>query len=136
NADSLDKPQCREALDDIERRIIAIKSATDADQAFEHARDYIVARWAEEDDSADVRGIRTNYIRKENPMENFSLCRALAAQFDPTVARDAGSEIEIMTDMAKRLGKRSGNRMCIPEGIIFERAVTKGGTGGNLIPTM
>lgn len=67
----------------------------------------------------------------------FSLCRALAMQFDPAAARRGGPELEIMQQAARQAGKRNGGDvLTLPEGALFTRAVTKGTTGGNLVGTL
>ena len=70
---------------------------------------------------------------------SYRLCRAIAAQV-PELARsvDAGREIEISQELARRSGK-TADGLLAPTEVFEERVVTStapvGGPGGNVIPT-
>ncbi len=67
----------------------------------------------------------------DNIAKKYSLQRAIAAHLDPSIARDAGLELEISQDIKQR-NRSNKEGICIP-GELFYRSVTKGGSGGNLI---
>lgn len=120
----------------VREAITSAKSEADADACENALRDAALT-FAEERSRANQpsMGIHdySNQSRESDPMENFSLCRAIAMQFDPGASAAGGPEVEIMRDVASRSGKRSAAKGLIPESAIFTRAVTKGTTGGNLI---
>lgn len=133
----------RENLSEVQTRMMTVKTDEDAEKCLDLIRDISITFWAGDDnDEQEIRGIRTAdpysnqsiITSRGNAMETqFSLCRAIAMQFDPAAARTGGPELEIMQDAARRSGKRANGNYTLPEAAIFTRAVTKGTTGGNLI---
>jgi HK97 family phage major capsid protein len=72
--------------------------------------------------------------RFETECRRFSLQRAIASQIDPR-ATDAGREIEIGRELARRSG-REPQGMFVPLGALVERRVaTTGGDAANLVAT-
>ncbi|RKZ05668.1 phage major capsid protein [bacterium] len=132
----LESEPYKEAISGVQQRMMAVNSDSDAQSCEDLIRstgcDYFASQ-----DSGDIFGINPHIhnFTESNPMEEFSLCRALALTFDPDTARVGGPELQIMKDTAKRLGKRPGERHTMPEEALFQRAVTKGGSGANLIET-
>lgn len=134
-------PEAREHFgkdfETLQQRIMAVRSEADAlecDGLLDNLMNRDIER--EDEDSQICGRNHSASARRSGTMEHeFSLCRALAMQFDPEAARAGGPELEIMQDVARRSGKRS-SKYTLPESAIFTRAVTKGTTGGNLIGTM
>jgi HK97 family phage major capsid protein/HK97 family phage prohead protease len=131
-------------LADIQQQIMDAKTEGDLESCRELIRRTAFDYMAAQDSNANILTIRTTdafgqpyapgiITSRGTNMENFSLCRAIAMQFDPAAARAGGPELEIMQDAARRRGTRSGEHYTLPEEALFTRAVTKGGTGGNLI---
>ena len=67
-------------------------------------------------------------------MDNYSLLRVLRGISDPRALSEAGLELEISSDMQRVLGKRSKG-VLVPFEALQQRAVTKAGSGGNLVAT-
>jgi len=67
-------------------------------------------------------------------MDNYSLLRVLRGISDPRALGEAGLELEISSDMQRVLGRRSKG-ILIPYEALQQRAVTKAGSGGNLVGT-
>jgi len=67
-------------------------------------------------------------------MDNYSLLRVLRGISDPRALGEAGLELEISSDMQRVLGRRSKG-ILIPYEALQQRAVTKAGSGGNLVAT-
>jgi len=67
-------------------------------------------------------------------MDSYSLLRVLRGISDPRALNEAGLELEISADMQRLLGRRSKG-ILIPYEALATRAVTKGGSGSNLVAT-
>lgn len=67
----------------------------------------------------------------EATCRRFSLARALAHMIAPSEA-DAGLELEVSREIAQRSGRKPEG-LWVPHAIFEERAVTSGGSGGNLV---
>lgn len=130
----IDSPKHKDALAGIRQRMQTVKSLSDQkacrDLLVDTAFDFIHSK----DTGGEIRTFRTAEPSREyKPMESFSLCRAIAMQFDPESARAGGPELDIMRDVARQTGKRDGGQYRLPDLAVFTRAVTKGTTGGNLV---
>lgn len=79
---------------------------------------------------------RSNFLSKSTPAMNqqFSLCRAIAAQFDPNAAAAAGYEREVAQEIEHRSG-RSAQGVMIPQEALFSRGFDAATEGGDLIAT-
>tara|TARA_R110002073_G_scaffold243320_1_gene405534 strand:- start:490 stop:2343 length:1854 start_codon:yes stop_codon:yes gene_type:complete len=121
-----------ELLAEAQSRIMAVKSAADAESANQALADLL------QNFQKTQRENRTPAFTPSFPGEdftmsdNFSLCRAISMTFDPNSARASGPEYGIMQDAAATRGKKLGDRYTLPEEILF-RSVTKGGSGANLV---
>lgn len=70
----------------------------------------------------------------ERDLGDYSLVRALRASIDPKYQREAGFELKVSDSLAQASGVRAKG-LLVPLDALSVRAVTKGGTGGNLVPT-
>ncbi|MCW8934245.1 MAG: phage major capsid protein [Gammaproteobacteria bacterium] len=66
--------------------------------------------------------------------KGFSIIKAVRAMVDPKALRDAGFEMEVSRDLAKKMG-RDTRGFFMPTGSPSERSLTAGGTGNNVIAT-
>jgi HK97 family phage major capsid protein/HK97 family phage prohead protease len=132
----------RSHLPDIEAAIMK----GDADQARRLLRSFSEAAAENEDHVLGIRmnqdpepgtgWSRSNHLSKstQTMKQEFSLCRALAAQIDPGSASRAGYELEIEQEMRSRTN-RTPQGMFIPESALVARALNKATEGADLVAT-
>ena len=70
---------------------------------------------------------------QKSDFEGVSLSRAIAASIDHTY-RDGAHDLGVLKDYQRSIGKTSARGIVVPGEVLY-RAVTKAGTGGNLVPT-
>jgi HK97 family phage major capsid protein/HK97 family phage prohead protease len=84
----------------------------------------------------DYRQVTTkpNHLskRRTHMKQQYSICRALAAQIDPASAARAGFEIELDQEMRNRTG-RSPQGMLVPDTAILGRSFNKATEGADLV---
>lgn len=143
-------PDIEQAVEELQRMLASSKSERDLDEA----NDLVIEILSHARIHPDVEhnGALLSYTKhKESPMEkyspffntktrrgdnpeDFSICRALAMQFDPASARQGGPELEIMRQAARMTGNKRGDSYTLPEAALF-RGVAKAGDGGSIIGT-
>lgn len=70
---------------------------------------------------------------QRSDFEGVSLSRAIAASIDHTY-RDGAHDLGTLKDYARSIGKTHARGIVVPGEVLY-RAVTKAGSGGNLVPT-
>jgi len=84
--------------------------------------------------SLDLSPARSMPGSDNDDYKGFSIVKAVRAMVDPKALRDAGFEMEVSRDLARKMG-RDTRGFFMPTGVPQERALTAGGTGSNVIAT-
>lgn len=151
-----DRKRNNQALEDEQERVKCISSMAEAHDELERGMKAINDGTSYQDfnrDLCNVLGNRDTSSRREvdtiganaagmatekslygRHIENYSITRILRGLSDPTHLSDCGLELEISQDMKRQHGKQTQG-VLVPWEALATRAVTAGGTGGNLIAT-
>ena len=133
-----------ETLSALRSQLLAAKTQSDfdaltrafdqADAELESITDEFEISTVHRADPEPTTYTRSNFFEKRKPVmkKEYSLCRALAAQFDPSAARGATYELQTAEALRARTGRTSEGVM-IPESAIFTRALDKATEGTDLV---